>query len=94
MNSDGGNQQKAGAGTLGGCIKTVPANFTVGEVGFGPSWEDDDSVQLTHSGWKTVTDKMAESIVRLLARLTEVEAERDFYKAAASKLMHNGRRKN
>jgi hypothetical protein len=41
---------------------------------------------------------MAASIVHLLGRLAEVEAERDFYKAAASKLMsgkpHNGRRKN
>lgn len=45
-----------------------------------------------------VIDRMAESIVDLLVKLTEVEAERDFYKAAASKLMsskmHNGRRKN
>ena len=42
-------------------------------------------------------DAMAASIVHLLGRLAEVEAERDFYKAAASKLMsgkpHNGRRK-
>lgn len=38
-------------------------------------------------------DAMAASIVHLLARLAEAEAERDFYKAAASKLMHNGRRK-
>ena len=41
----------------------------------------------------SVEDAMAASIVHLLARLAEVEAERDFYKAAASKLMHNGRRK-
>jgi hypothetical protein len=44
-----------------------------------------------------VIDAMAESIVDLLVRLSEVEAERDFYKAAAGKLMktkpHNGRRK-
>jgi hypothetical protein len=38
---------------------------------------------------------MAASIVHLLGRLAEVEAERDFYKAAASRLMHpcKGRRK-
>jgi len=42
---------------------------------------------------RTAEDAMAASIVHLLARLAEVEAERDFYKAAASKLMHNGRRK-
>ena len=43
-----------------------------------------------------IIDRMAESIVDLLVKLAEVEAERDFYKAAASKLMqpHNGRRKN
>jgi hypothetical protein len=37
-------------------------------------------------------DSMAESIVMLLQRLAEVEAERDFYKAAAGKLA-KGRRK-
>lgn len=44
-----------------------------------------------------IIDRMAESIVDLLVRLAEAEQERDFYKAAASKLMskkpHNGRRK-
>lgn len=42
---------------------------------------------------RTTEDAMAASIVHLLARLAEVEAERDFYKAAASKLMRNGGRK-
>lgn len=42
---------------------------------------------------RTAEDAMAASIVHLLGRLAEVEAERDFYKAAAGKLMHNGRRK-
>jgi hypothetical protein len=37
-------------------------------------------------------DSMAESIVMLLTKLAAVEAERDFYKAAASKLA-KGRRK-
>ena len=44
-----------------------------------------------------IIDRMAESIVDLLGRLAEAEAERDFYKAAAGTLMrgckHNGRRK-
>jgi hypothetical protein len=35
---------------------------------------------------------MAESIVALLARLAEVEAERDFYKAAAGKLAKGERK--
>ncbi len=37
-------------------------------------------------------DSMAESIVMLLTKLAQVEAERDFYKAAAGKLA-KGRRK-
>jgi len=52
-----------------------------------------------------IIDRMAESIVDLLVKLTDADAqleavkqERDFYKMAASKLMsgqpHNGGRKN
>ena len=46
-------------------------------------------------GSSSTEDAMAASIVHLLARLAEVEAERDFYKAAATKLSEprNGRRK-
>ena len=53
----------------------------VGSITFGPS---------------SAEDAMAASIVHLLERLAEVEAERDFYKAAAGKLSEprNGRRKN
>jgi hypothetical protein len=40
----------------------------------------------------TAEDSMAESIVMLLTKLAEVEAERDFYKAAAETL-RKGRRK-
>jgi hypothetical protein len=40
----------------------------------------------------TAEDSMAESIVMLLHRLAEVEAERDFYKAAAE-VLRKGRRK-
>lgn len=42
---------------------------------------------------RTAEDAMAASIVHLLARLADVEEERDLYKAAASKLMRNGGRK-
>lgn len=59
--------------------------IVVGAVSFGPAPS-------------SCEDAMAASIVHLLGRLAEVEAERDFYKAASSKLMskhpHNGRRKN
>jgi hypothetical protein len=51
----------------------------VGAISFGPA--------------QSTEDAMAESIVALLARLAEVEAERDFYKAAAGKLAKGGRKK-
>ena len=50
----------------------------LGGISFGPAPSAEDS--------------MAESIVMLLTKLAEVEAERDFYKAAAGKLA-KGRRK-
>ncbi len=51
----------------------------VGAISFGPAQSSEDS--------------MDESIVVLLARLAKVEAERDFYKAAAGKLAKGGRKK-
>jgi hypothetical protein len=58
----------------------------VGAISFGPAQSTEDS--------------MARSIVSLLAglakveaRLAKVEAERDFYKAAAGKLAKGGRKK-
>jgi predicted P-loop ATPase len=50
----------------------------IGSIVFGPS---------------SAEDAMAASIVHLLERLAEVEAERDFYKAAAGKLMKPQRRR-
>jgi hypothetical protein len=43
----------------------------------------------------TIIDNMAASIADLLIRNAQLEQERDFYKAAATKLMNprNGRRK-
>jgi hypothetical protein len=60
-NSEGGNLQKAGAGTFGGCNQTALAHFTVGEIGFGPSWSAEDS--------------MAASIIRLEQENQELRAE-------------------
>jgi hypothetical protein len=51
----------------------------VGAISFGPA--------------QSTEDAMAESIVALLARLAEVEAERDFYKATAGKLAKGERKK-
>jgi hypothetical protein len=53
-------------------------HFVLGSVTIGPA--------------PTAEDSMAESIVMLLTKLAEVEAERDFYKAAAEAL-RKGRRK-
>jgi hypothetical protein len=53
-------------------------HIVLGNVTFGPA--------------PTAEDGMAESIVMLLHRLAEVEAERDFYKAAAE-VLRKGRRK-
>ena len=53
---------------------------------------------VTFSPALSVEDAMAASIVHLLKELEDTRNERDFYKAAASKLIrgkpHNGRRKN
>lgn len=73
-NSAGGQPQIAGAVSFGGTQKSAPAHFQVGAVGFGPAW-DDDEVQLTHAGWKSVTDRMAASIVRLECEAEELRAE-------------------
>jgi hypothetical protein len=54
-------------------------HIAMGSVTFGPA--------------PTAEDSMAESIVMLLHRLAEVEAERDFYKAAATKLAKPQRRR-
>jgi hypothetical protein len=54
-------------------------HIALGSVTFGPA--------------PTAEDSMAESIVMLLHRLAEVEAERDFYKAAATKLAKPQRRR-
>lgn len=73
-NSVGGNLTDAGAVDLGGSSQAAPAQFTVGAVGFGPAF-DDDEVQLTHAGWKSVTDGMAASIIRLECQKDELNAE-------------------
>ena len=44
MTSEGGNLQKAEAGAFGAHTKTASANFTVGEIGFGPAWSAEDSL--------------------------------------------------
>ena len=38
----GGQQQNAGAVAFGGPQQAAPANFQVGAVGFGPTWQDEE----------------------------------------------------
>ncbi len=57
---NGGTDGNAGAVAFGGPSQAAPANFTVGQVGFGPSW--------------TVEDSMAASIIRLEQELAEAKA--------------------
>ena len=51
---------KAGAVDFGESANAAPAQFTVGQVGFGPAW--------------TVEDSMAASIIRLEQELAEAKA--------------------
>lgn len=72
-----GETSGAGAG-LGTGAQAGPAHpgYTVGAVGFGPSLDDDEDgwVRLTDKGWKSMTDSMAASIVRLECELEELRA--------------------
>ena len=60
-NSVRGNLTDAGAGAFGEHTNTALAQFTVGDIGFGPSWGADDS--------------MAASIIRLEQENQELRAE-------------------
>jgi hypothetical protein len=78
MTSEGGNLQKAGAGTFGGCNQTALAQFTVGEIGFGPAWSDGLYEQMREAGVCTacgMADSMAASIIRLEQENQELRAE-------------------
>lgn len=61
MNLAGGYHANAGAVNLGGFAQAASANFTVGEIGFGPAWSAEDS--------------MAASIIRLEQENSELKAE-------------------
>jgi hypothetical protein len=59
----------AGAGIRGGCIQTAPANpIVVGEVGFGPSWDEEPSL-------RDVYDQACRTIVRMECEADELRAE-------------------
>ena len=59
-NNSVGEYTDAGAGAFGEHANTASANFTVGDIGFGPAWGADDA--------------MAASIIRLEQELEEATA--------------------
>ena len=65
--SGGGNQQKAGAVSFGG-TQAALAQFTVGEIGFGPCWQDDES------SLRAMYDAACASIIRLEQEAQELRA--------------------
>jgi hypothetical protein len=70
----GGN---AGAVAFGG-PQAAPAQFTVGEIGFGPCWSDGLYEQMREAGVCTacgMADSMAASIIRLEQENQELRAE-------------------
>jgi len=60
---------KAGAVELGGSANAASANFTVGEIGFGPNWQDDEP------NLRQLYDAACRSIVRLECEADELRAE-------------------
>ena len=64
-----GGDKNAGAVELGGFIKAAPANYQVGAVGFGPSWQDDEP------SLRAMYDVACASIIRLEQENQELRAE-------------------
>lgn len=66
-----GETGNAGAVAFGGPQKTAPANpsYTVGEIGFGPTWSDDEP------SLRAMYDAACQTIVRLECELDELRAE-------------------
>jgi hypothetical protein len=59
-----------GGGTLGGSLQAAPAHpLTVGEIGFGPTWQDDEP------SLRELYDTACASIVRAECEADELRAE-------------------
>lgn len=65
----GQQQQNAGAVAFGGPQQTAPANFQVGAVGFGPTWQDDEP------SLREMYDRACQTIVRLEREADENKAQ-------------------
>ena len=70
MNTLVGETGNAGAVAFGGPQKTAPANpsYTVGAVGFGPSWQDDEP------SLRAMYDAACQTIVRMQCEADELRA--------------------
>ena len=68
MTSVGGNHTDAGAVDLGGSAQAALAQFTVGAVGFGPSWDEEPSL-------RDMYDQACRTIVRMECEADELRAE-------------------
>ena len=64
-----GGDKNAGAVAFGGPQQSAPANFQVGAVGFGPSWQDDEP------SLRAMYDAACASIIRLEQENQELRAE-------------------
>jgi len=60
--------QNAGAGQLARCTTPASAEFQVGEIGFGPCWQDDEPTL------RELYDKACQSIVRMEQEAEEARA--------------------
>jgi hypothetical protein len=89
------------AGAARNTVASANPSLVVGEVGFGPTWEDRglrevyDEAHAQIAVYEIERGILEKELRRLRERIADISNERDFYKAAASKLMqpHNGRRK-
>lgn len=63
-----GGDKNAGAVAFGGPQQSAPANFQVGAVGFGPSWDEEP-------GLRDMYDQACRTIVRMECEADELRAE-------------------
>jgi hypothetical protein len=76
----------AGAVAFGGHNNAAPANFTVGQVGFGPAWSDEPSLRdLYEIACQTIVRQDCE-LSEANARIAVLEQEQAIFKATIESL--------
>jgi hypothetical protein len=86
------------AGAARNTVASANPSLVVGEVGFGPAWEDRGLRELYDEAQAQIAVYEAERAIlekymrQLREQIADISNERAFYKAAASKLMSTGRR--